>query len=63
MERNQFSSTAKIDYIAISSRYITSVKDAHSRAGCILPSDHKMLQELEATKLKREQSFVGNAES
>ena len=43
MKTNQFPFTTKIDYITISSRYKTSVKDARSWAGCTLPSDHRLV--------------------
>ena len=33
----------QIDYIAGSSRYTTSVKDAQSWAGCTLPIDHRLV--------------------
>ena len=33
----------QIDYITVSQRYKTSVKDARSWAGCTLPSDHRLV--------------------
>ena len=33
----------QIDYITVSQRYKTSVKDAQSWAGCTLPSDHRLV--------------------